>query len=318
MNNRANDLIIIVIPSYNEAENIENTARTLSETVRGAGINARLLFVDDGSSDDTWLKIREISETDGGTDGIRLSRNFGKEAAIFAGLYAARKADCGAAVLIDCDLQHPPETIAEMAKKWREGYDVVEGVKLSRGKEPPVYKFFARSFYKIFHKSAGINLDGASDFKLLDRKVLDALSDMPERLTFFRAMSGWVGFNTARVGFEVRQRAAGVTKWSSRALLTFAAHSITGFTSLPMQFMTAAGVIFMVFAAVMAVNTVVNYFHGAAAGFSTVILLLLIVGGLLMLGLGIIGYYLSKIYEEIKARPRYIVAENTAENSKEN
>lgn len=322
--NHFSDLVAIIIPAYNEAENIKNTARVLSETVTGAGINALLLFVDDGSTDDTWREIAEVAETSAEMSkdararavcGIRFSRNFGKEAAIFAGLDAARKARCGAAVVIDCDLQHPPETIVQMVEKWREGYDVVEGVKISRGRESAVYKLFAKTFYKIFHKSAGINLDGASDFKLLDKKVLDALSDMPERLTFFRAMSGWVGFKTARVGFEVRERAAGVTKWSSRALLTFAAGSITGFTSLPMQFMTAAGGIFMVFAVVMAINTVVNYFNGAAAGFSTVILLILISGGLIMLGLGIIGYYLSKIYEEIKARPRYIIADKISAKS---
>jgi dolichol-phosphate mannosyltransferase len=186
----------------------------------------------------------------------------------------------------------------------------VEARKSSRGKESLLYKIFAKTFYKIMKSSSGLNLDGASDFKLLDRKVIDALNAMPERLTFFRALSAWVGFKTAQVEFEVQPRVSGKTKWSFKNLFKFAVSSVTGFTNLPMQLMTAMGLIFLAFAAVLGVQTLVNFFSGKSAeGFSTVILLLLLIGSVLMLGLGIIGYYLSKIYEEIKFRPRYIESE---------
>jgi dolichol-phosphate mannosyltransferase len=199
-----------------------------------------------------------------------------------------------------------------MYELWEQGYEVVEARKSNRGRESLLYKMFAKTFYKLMKSSSGINLDGASDYKLLDRKVIDALNDMKERLTFFRALSAWVGFKTAKVEFEVQPRVHGTTKWSFKKLFKFAISSVTGFTSFPMHLMTVTGIIFMILFVALGVHTVVNFFMGQAeAGFSTVILLLLIIGSLLMLGLGIIGYYLSKIYEEIKFRPRYIINQET-------
>jgi dolichol-phosphate mannosyltransferase len=271
------------------------------------------VFADDGSSDNTWEIIEKKSQADSRVRGVRFSRNFGKEAAIFAGLEVA-KGD--AAVVIDCDLQHPPELIVKMYELWKQGYEVVEARKSSRGREGLIYKLFAKTFYKLMKSSSGLNLDGASDYKLLDRRVIDALNSMQERLTFFRALSAWVGFKTATVPFEVQPRVHGTTKWSFRKLFKFALSSVTGFTNFPMHLMTVSGIVFLILALGLGVHTLINFFMGnAEPGFSTVILLLLIIGSLLMFGLGIIGYYLSKIYEEIKFRPRYIINEET-ENDK--
>ncbi len=296
----------MIIPAFNEHENIGNTASVISGILDAEDIAFEIIYVDDGSSDGTWGEIRALADC-GKVRGVRFSRNFGKESAIFAGLSAA-KGEC--AVVIDCDLQHPPELIPKMYGLWQGGAEVVEAVKSSRGKESLLYKLFAKSFYKLMKAASGIDLQGASDFRLLDRKVIDALCELPERVTFFRALSGWVGFNTEKVEFDVKPRNAGKSKWSFKKLFIFAVNSVTSFTSFPLQIITFVGVMFGVFALILGVQTLVNYFLGKSAeGFSTVILLLLITGSCVMVGIGIIGLYLSKIYEEVRQRPRYIVAE---------
>ena len=298
-------MISVVIPAYNEQENIPAAAERLGGILAPLD-DYELIFVDDGSRDGTWELIKQLGETDEHIRGLHFSRNFGKEGAIFAGLKAA-DGDCVA--VIDCDLQHPPELLEKMYTAWKNGAEVVEAIKASRGKEGIVYKLFAKTFYRMMKNSSNIELDGASDYKLMDRKVVDALNEMPERLTFFRALSSWVGFRTERV--------AGKTKWSFRKLFKYALSSITSFTNVPMHIITWSGILFFLFAVILAVQTIVNFCTGTAAdGFSTVILLLLIIGSILMLGIGIIGYYLSKIYEEIKQRPRYIVSAESGHRQK--
>ena len=286
-------MLSVIIPSYNEHENIKRTASVIAGILRENGIPYELIFVDDGSRDDTWREITAASEADPNVRGLGFSRNFGKEGAIFAGLKNAA-GDC--AVCIDCDLQHPPELIPEMYRLWQGGAEVVEAVKRSRGREGLLHKLFARSFYKMMKSSSGISLDGASDFKLMDRKVINALNELPERITFFRALSSWVGFTVERVEFDV-----------------------TSFTNVPIHLITWVGVIFFVMALVLGVQTLVKYFCGQAAeGFSTVILLILITGACILLGVGVIGYYLSKIYEEIKQRPRYIISRTAGGKGSDN
>lgn len=302
-------MLSVIIPSYNEHENIRRTAGTIAAILRNEKIDYELIFVDDGSVDETWSEITDAGLFDPNVRGIGFSRNFGKEGAIFAGLKNAR-GEC--AVVIDCDLQHPPELIPEMYRMWQGGAEVVEAVKRSRGREGLFHKLFARSFYKMMKSSSGINLDGASDFKLLDRKVINALNELPERITFFRALSSWVGFTTERVEFDVQPRAAGRSKFSMKSLFRFALNNITSFTDLPIRLISWVGAVFGVLALILGVQTLVKYFCGhAAEGFSTVILLILITGACVMLGVGVIGYYLSKIYEEIKQRPRYIISRTT-------
>ena len=311
-------MLSVIVPSYNEHENIKNTSQTISSILDAQSIPFELIFVDDGSKDSTWEEITSAAKENGRVRGVRFSRNFGKEGAIFAGLKSA-SGEC--AVLIDCDLQHPPQLIPKMYRMWESGVKIVEARKSSRGKEGILHRLFAKCFYKIMDSSSGIDLDGASDFKLMDRQVVDALCEMPERMTFFRALSGWVGFSTERIEFDVQPRAAGKTKWSFGKLFRFAVNSITSFTSFPMHMITLIGVVFGIFAVILGVQTLFNYFCGGAqAGFSTVILLILILGACVMVGIGIIGFYLSKIYEEIKHRPRYIISErvNPYTNEKEN
>ncbi|MBQ2798034.1 MAG: glycosyltransferase family 2 protein [Ruminiclostridium sp.] len=303
-------MLSVVIPAFNEQENIPVTTERMREILSPI-TEYELIFVDDGSRDNTWKIIKELSEKDSSVKGLHFSRNFGKEGAIFAGLKAA-SGDCVA--VIDCDLQHPPELLPKMLDAWKNGAEVVEAVKASRGKEGIIYKLFAKTFYRMMKNSANVDLDGASDYKLMDRKVVDALNEMPERLTFFRALSCWVGFKTEKIEFDVAPRNAGKTKWSFRKLFKYALSSITSFTNVPMQIITVSGILFFIFALILGVQTIVNFCTGNAAdGFSTVILLILITGSILMLGIGIIGYYLSKIYEEIKCRPRYIVSEEAGE-----
>ncbi len=269
-------MLSVIIPSFNEHENIRRTAGTIAAILRNENIDYELIFVDDGSHDETWKEITDASLFDPNVRGIGFSRNFGKEGAIFAGLKNAA-GDC--AVVIDCDLQHPPELIPQMYRLWQGGAEVVEAVKASRGREGLFHKLFAKSFYKLMKSSSGINLDGASDFKLMDRKVINALNELPERITFFRALSSWVGFTTERVEFDVQPRAAGKSKFSMKSLFRFAVNNITSFTNLPIHLITWVGVLFGVLALILGIQTLVKYFCGTAAeGFSTVILLILITG----------------------------------------
>lgn len=225
---------------------------------------------------------------------------------MFAGLETA-EGDC--AVIIDCDLQHPPETIIQMYRLWEQGYEVVEGVKASRGKESIFHKLAAKRFYSMMSKATGIDMARASDFKLLDRRVIDELIAMPERKVFFRALSSWVGFQSTQVEFDVREREEGESKWSLFSLIKYAINNVTSFSAAPMQIVTIIGCIFFVFTFFLGLQTLVKYILGKAlGGFTTVIILQLLIGSITMISLGIIGYYLAKIYDEIKNRPRFIIS----------
>ena len=238
--------------------------------------------------------------------GVHFSRNFGKESAMFAGLETA-KGDC--VVVIDCDLQHPPEKIVEMYRLWEEGYEVVEGVKEDRGEESGLHRFAANSFYGIISRATGMDMASSSDFKLLDRKVVDTLNKMPERNVFFRALSFWVGFKKAEVSYRVQERTAGESKWSTRSLIKYAINNIGSFSSAPLHLITILGILMLATAVVFGVVALVQKIAGTAlGGFTTVILLLLFASSLIMISLGIIGYYVARIYEEIKGRPRYIIS----------
>lgn len=300
-------MVSIVIPSYNEELMIEKTAETVAAIMEREDIPYELLFVDDGSKDASWEEILKAAERDYHVRGVRFSRNFGKEAAIFAGL-AESTGDC--TVVMDCDLQHPPEKIVEMYRLWEQGYAVVEGIKASRGKESAVYGFCAGMFYKIMSKAAKVDMRRASDFKLMDKKVVKAILRCPEKNVFFRALSSWVGFPSTSIEFDVQERMAGVSKWNGKSLLVYAVTNIVSFSTAPLQFVSVVGFVTLLFAIVMGVQSLVKYFRGQALeGFTTVILLILIIGSVLMISLGLIGYYLAQIYEEIKGRPRYLISE---------
>lgn len=296
----------VVLPAYNEEAMLLKAAETLKEILEKEKIEYQLIFVDDGSRDQTWSLITEAARRDSHVTGIHFSRNFGKEAAIFAGL-ANVEGDCAA--VMDCDLQHPPQTLVQMYRLWQEGYEVVEGVKRTRGKESAIHRASAGLFYKIMSSATKIDMSRASDFKLMDRRAVDSLLEMPERNAFFRAMSSWIGFRSTTVEFDVQEREAGESKWSTRSLIRYALTNIVGYSSAPMQMVTGAGAVVFLMAVVLGIQTLVKYFSGhAVEGFTTVILLLLFIGSVIMISLGIIGYYISRIYEEVKGRPRYIIS----------
>lgn len=302
-------LLSIVLPSYNEESNIANTEQVLSALLEKENIPYELIFVNDGSKDNTYEEIVKASEKNPHVKGASFSRNFGKEASIFAGLQLA----CGDAVIVmDCDLQHPPETIPEMYKLWLEGYEVIEGIKSKRGKESLGYKLSAGLFYKVMSKLIKMDMNASSDFKLIDRKVVNVLLELKERNTFFRALTFWAGFKTTTVTYEVKERIYGESKWSLTSLMKYAITNATSFSTLPLQLVTVMGVISILFSVVLGVQTLVKYICGTAVeGFTTVILLVLIIGGFIMLSLGILGHYLARIYEEVKGRPKYIISQVT-------
>ncbi len=298
--------LTVVLPSYNEEAMLPKTANVLADVLSGEGIDYELLFVDDGSRDQTWNEIQEAAKKNERVHGVHFSRNFGKEAAVFAGL-AEAQGECVA--VMDCDLQHPPATLVEMYRKWEEGYEVVEGVKRSRGTESKMHAVSAGAFYKLMSKATKIDMSRASDFKVMDRRAVNALLDMPEKQVFFRALSSWVGFKSTSVEFDVQEREAGTSKWSTKSLVKYAISNIVGFSTAPMQFVTGAGVVVFLIAVIMGIQTLVRYMMGAAVeGFTTVILLLLFIGSVIMISLGIIGYYIARIYVEVQGRPKYIIS----------
>ena len=299
-------MLSVILPAYNEEKMIGKAAGVIDELLTREAISHEIIFVDDGSSDDTWALIEKEANGRASVRGVRFSRNFGKEAAMFAGLEAAA-GDC--AVVLDCDLQHPPEKIVEMYRLWQEGYEVVEGVKEDRGEESGAHRFAANTFYRMISRATGMDMSNASDFKLLDRKVVDTLNAMPERNVFFRALSYWAGYKKTSVSYVVRDREAGTSKWSTKKLISYALTNIMSFSSAPLHVIVALGVVMLAVAVVLGIVALVQKIAGTAlGGFTTVILLQLFTGSLIMISLGIIGSYIAKIYDEVKGRPRYIVS----------
>ena len=306
-------LLSIVLPSYNEEQNIANTARVLAGLLEKEQIEYELIFVSDGSRDNTYAEILKAAGENPRVRGAEFSRNFGKEASIFAGLELAKG---NAVIVMDCDLQQPPQVIPQMWKLWKDGYEVVEGIKLSRGKESLAHKMSAGLFYKIMSKLIKMDMNASSDYKLLDRKVADVLLTLPERNTFFRALTFWAGFKTTYVEYEVQERIYGESKWSVFSLMKYAISNATSFSTLPLQLVTVMGMVSILFSVVLGIQTIVRYLTGTAVeGFTTVILLVLIIGGFIMLSLGIIGHYIARIYEEVKGRPKYIISRTTDEKA---
>ena len=296
----------VVLPAYNEEQMLAKTCRTLKKILDLAEINYELVIVDDGSMDQTWKIIEETIEKDRNVTGVHFSRNFGKEAAIVAGL---AQASGNAVAVMDCDLQHPPEVLVKMYRLWEQGYEVVEGIKKSRGTETVFHRKSAGFFYRIMSRATGFNMENASDFKLLDRKAVESVLSMPERSMFFRATSSWVGFKSTSVLFEVQEREAGESKWSTGSLIRYAFRNIVAFTTLPLQFVTIGAGGCFICSLLLLIYSLVRYFTGhAVEGYTTLLIVMLFIGSAVMMSLGIIGYYIARIYEEVKRRPRYIVS----------
>lgn len=298
-------MLSVIIPAYNEEKCIKRAYTVINSLLAENNIDSEIIFVDDGSQDQTYQMISELSKEKENIVGLHFSRNFGKESAISAGL-AAVNGDC--AVVIDCDLQHPPEKIIEMYHLWEQGYEIVEGIKKERGQENKMHSFGAKIFYSVISHVAGFDMANSSDFKLLDRKVVEVLNKMPER-GFFRAISYWVGYHKTAVEYSVAERVDGESKWSTRGLFKYAISNISSFSTAPMQTVTVLGVVMLMISIIFGAWAIVDKIIGRALeGMTTVIIITIFIGSIIMISLGIIGYYIARIYEEIKGRPKYIIS----------
>jgi len=300
----------IVIPVCNEANTLTKSLPEIETFVRSSGLSYEIIVIDDGSRDGTWDVLRTISHTDQKIKAIKLSRNFGKESAIAAGL----EFTSGSAVIVmDGDLQHPPEIIPEMIRLWKEeGFDIVEAVKSDRGSEHISSKIGAKLFYWLMKYLSELDLDNSSDFKLLDRKVVIAHNRLPENSRFFRGIVSWLGFKKAQIPFSVKDRISGRSQWSIFRLVKLAIQASTSFSSLPLHIITILGLVTFAISTILGVQTLYMKFSGSAvSGFTTVIILLLSIGSVLMISLGIIGIYIGRIFEEVKGRPRFIIEDIT-------
>lgn len=295
----------VVLPILNEAEGIEQALSAIRRELERTGRSFELVCVDDGSTDDTPKALARAQQQHPELRVVSFSRNFGKDAALTAGLDAA----AGRAVIVmDADLQHPPELLPELVRAWEGGFEVVNAVKRSRGRESFAYRQLAKLFNLLMGRAAGSNFQGASDYKLLDRAAVDALGQLPEKTRFFRGLVEWVGFRTLEVPFEVAERVAGSSKWSTRGLIAYSLRNLLAFSAFPLKLVAASGLVTLGFAGLLALWTLFRWLRGdAVTGFTTVILLQLILGGLMLTGIGIIALYLSAIYDELKARPTYVV-----------
>lgn len=298
-----NPEISVLLPMFNEESVIAEALLAVKSELSEVSSSFEIVCINDGSTDRTGDVLREASLNDPCVVPLELSRNFGKEAAMAAGLDLARG---DAVLLMDADLQHPSHLIPEMIRAWRDGADVVNGVKNSRGKEGVVYKGMAALFNSMMGGREG-GWQGASDFKVLDRQVVDALKQCPERHRFFRGLVAWVGFQTAEVHFDVAERVAGESKWSTSALVRYSLRNLLSFSALPLRLIALAGFSTLLFACLMGLWTLYRYLDGdALAGFPTVILLQLIFGGILLTSLGVMSLYLAELFEEAKQRPVYL------------
>ncbi len=308
MNERSNKLLSIVVPAFNESAGIQAAIRTLSEVAGALPYRFEIVVVDDGSRDDTFKRAAEMVDAGFAVRAIRLSRNFGKEAGLLAGLQHARG---DAVITIDADLQHPPSLIPDMVSAWEQGAKIVHGVKRDRGDEP--WLATARAFVvnKLITAMGGINVQNSSDYKLLDRAVVDIISKcLPERSRFYRGLASWVGFKQVTLEFDVAARQSGASGWTLHSLIALSLTAMVSFTSAPLRIVSVLGVMTFLLGAAVGTDALLSWMRGdAVSGFTTIIFTLMFIGSFIMISLGVIGEYIAKIYDEIKHRPTFIVDE---------
>jgi len=302
-------VISVVLPVHNEAETLPELHRRLTGALAGLG-SYELILVDDGSTDESWFHLRELRKNDAHVRLLRLSRNFGHQAALTAGLDTARG---DAVIVMDADLQDPPEVIPSLVAKWQEGFDVVYGVRTIREGETRFKLWTAAAFYRALRWMTHVDIPAdAGDFRLLSRKAVDALALMPERARFLRGMTSWVGFRQTAVPYEREARYAGKTNYSRRRMIAFALDAITSFSTAPIRIVTSLGFVLVIFCAgVLAWTVYVKLFTDTAvAGWTSLLAVVLLLGGMQFVALGIIGQYVARIFEEAKQRPLYLVSES--------
>jgi glycosyltransferase involved in cell wall biosynthesis len=300
-------LISVVTPVYNEGAGVDRFVGRLGEVLQAH--RYELVLVDDGSCDDSWQRIVDQSLLDDRVRGVQLSRNFGKEQALLAGL---ENAEGDVVIVIDSDLQHPPTAIPAMLRHWRDGVHVVEAVKRNRTGQSLANKLAAKLFNVTFTRLTTVDLVNATDFRLLSRPAVDALLSLPEHASFFRGTSSWIGYRRAVVEVDIDHREGGASRWTVTSLFRLAVNGLTSFTSAPLHLVTLGGITFAGFSVLLGAQTLWRWMRGGSvAGFPTVILLLLVMGTFVLLGLGIIGEYLARIHDEVRGRPRYLVQDRS-------
>jgi glycosyltransferase involved in cell wall biosynthesis len=301
--------ITVVIPVFNEAQNLPALKARLGQVLDALDLEWDVLLVDDGSLDGTISSIRALNAQDARFRGISFSRNFGKECAIAAGLRYARG---DAVVLMDADLQHPPETIATFIARWREGYDIVYGQRTDRTQDGPIRRLLSHAFYGAFKAMSRTPLPrGAGDFRLLDRRAVDVMNRLGERARYNNGLYAWIGFRSVGVPYDVAPRQGGAPKWRWRRLFGFALDGLMSFSTVPLRMSSVLGLmisfIALAYAIIFFVKTLILGID--VPGFPTLVISIMVLSGVQLISLGVLGEYLGRIYEEVKGRPLYIVAE---------
>ncbi len=300
----------VIIPVYNEERGITGLLARLIPVLDATGAAYEVVFVDDGSSDATLAQVRAANAADPRIKAVSLSRNFGKEIAVTAGLRAATGE---ATILMDADLQHPPELIPQLIVGWLQGYDIVYGARLDRDADSPFRRMFSKMFYRLFRALSGTRLhaDGG-DFRLFSRRALDAFNQLGERARFNKGLYAWIGFSVLAVPFDVPDRfGGGGSKWSPRRLARFAIDGLASFSTLPLRVWSVLGLAVSLFAFgyIVVFLTKTLIFGVDQAGFPTLIISIMFFAGVQLISLGVMGEYLGRIYDEVKARPLYVIAE---------
>lgn len=306
------NLLSIVVPCFNEDESVGIFLEEIQKTLKD--YNFEVIYVNDGSSDNTLKYIKELASKNSNVKYISFSRNFGKESAIFAGLkYASGDYIC----LMDADLQHPPKLIPEMLEAvLDEGYDVAAARRVSRKGEPKIKSFFSHRFYKVFNRISDIDMvEGATDYRIMTRQVVDSVLNLPEYNRFSKGLFQWVGFDTKWIEYENIERIAGESTWSFWGLIKYSIEGLVAFTTLPLSVSTFLGMVFSVIAFIYMLFIIIRYliYSEAVPGYPTLICSLLLLGGIQLLSIGVLGKYLEKTYFEAKNRPIFIVKESNIE-----
>ncbi len=305
-------LLSVIVPCYNEEETVEDFYKELIKNeafFQKEGLDIEILYVDDGSKDKTVENVKLLREKDERVHLLSFSRNFGKEAAMYAGL---EKSKGDYVVIMDVDLQDPPSLLPEMFGYLKEGYDSVATRRVSRKGEPPIRSFFARCFYRLMKRISKTEImDGARDYRLMTRQMVDAILQMQEYNRFTKGIYGWVGFQTKWLEYENVERTKGETKWNFWKLLLYSFEGITAFSTAPLLFASLMGVIFCVLAFVLIIVTIIRkaVFGDPVSGWPSLVCIISLVSGVQLFCLGILGQYLAKTYMEVKKRPIYLLKE---------
>ncbi len=308
----------IVIPAFNEREVLPHALETLSAIAGKANVSYEIIVVDDGSTDGTSELVDTAHATNPEIKGIVLSRQFGKEAGLYAGL---KHASGKAVITLDADLQHPPSLIPEMLEHWRKGAEIVHGVKQDRNADSFLQRITAAVYNTVFSRLSGFDLRGSSDFKLLDRRVVDVLTkNLPEYGRFYRGLSAWVGYRQVSIPFDVAPRASGESHWGGFSLIRYAIRTMTAFSSLPLMIVPVLGLVMLIISIILGIEAIFSKLSGhAISGFATLEITILFSGSMIMIGLGVIGQYMARMFDEIKGRPvclisRFIGLDNNPDN----